>query len=147
MVWSFNFLKRYFTWVIVEPTADKIDYITLKDHLWDLMLQNFQFRLVMCKIRFESGSNWVPSKFTKKNWVLGCAFGNYVQPSFQHCSSAFWNHSRERAQNTPHQSGTFGGSNILEPHNFIFNILERNEEKKVMIKPGFVCHVRVYQMN
>ena len=36
------------------------------------------------------------------------------------------------------QSGTFGGSNILEPgsnilepQNFIFNILERNEEKKL----------------
>ena len=36
------------------------------------------------------------------------------------------------------QSGTFGGSNILEPgsnilepQNFIFNILEGNEEKKL----------------
>ena len=29
------------------------------------------------------------------------------------------------------QSGRFGGSNILEPKNFIFNILERNEEKKL----------------
>ena len=36
------------------------------------------------------------------------------------------------------QSGTFGGSNILElgsnilePQNFIFNILKRNEEKKL----------------
>ena len=29
------------------------------------------------------------------------------------------------------QSGTFRGSNILEPQNFIFNILERNEEKKL----------------
>ena len=34
------------------------------------------------------------------------------------------------------------GSNILEPPNFIFTILKRNEEKKVMIKPDFVCHVR-----
>ena len=30
-----------------------------------------------------------------------------------------------------YQSGTFGGSNILEPPNFIFNILESNEEKKL----------------
>ena len=52
------------------------------------------------------------------------------------------------------QSGTFGGSNILEPgsnilepQNFIVNIVEKNEEKKVMIKPGFVCHVRFYQMD
>ena len=29
------------------------------------------------------------------------------------------------------QSGRFGGSNILEPKNFIFNILERNEKKKL----------------
>ena len=29
------------------------------------------------------------------------------------------------------QSGTFGGSNILEPQNFIFDILKRNEEKKL----------------
>ena len=33
----------------------------------------------------------------------------------------------------------------LEPQNFICNILARKE--KVMIKPGFVCHVRVYQMD
>ena len=40
-----------------------------------------QYKLVMCKMRFELGSNRVTSELTQTNWVLRCDFGYSAQPS------------------------------------------------------------------
>ena len=56
-----------------------------------------QYKLVMCKMRFEFGSNRVTSELTQTNWVLRCDFGYSDRPG----NYMLWFCTPKSLQNVP----------------------------------------------
>ena len=90
------------------------------------------------QVGLVSGHTWLNKMLLlKEEGAKGVNSDTEVQ-SAQHQLYPFVRWDSKHFLMIHYQSGTFGGSNILEPgsnilepQNFIFNILEGNEEKKL----------------